>query len=62
MTENDLRTIAAALTTAEGCLDLVQQDIKPIDLDLCAAEVHRARQMAYDALRDKRAFDEDRDG
>jgi hypothetical protein len=33
----------AALDTAYGCLDLVQHDRKPIDLDDCIAEIKSAR-------------------
>lgn len=40
------RQILDALDTAMGCLMLVAQDRKPIDLDECRAEI----QAAYDAL------------
>lgn len=41
-----MRQIVAALDTAGGCLDLVAEDRKPVDLDECRREVKEA----YEAL------------
>lgn len=45
-----LRQSFNALDTAQGCLDLVAEDRKPIDLEECRDEIGHARMALYKVL------------